>query len=120
MNIFKKNIYTATIEKCTSFPTVASNALVGYGFDSKVLKTYVMIIKVNNDNYILLHDLISSKLPKRMAIKTISRYKTDAKEKGDLFLSDIRPYFKNVDEFEKINLHELSYLATEPQGFTIY
>ncbi len=92
MEIKKKNVFIGTEAQCTYFPTKITSVLFGKNIPKKKLNQNVIFIKLKDDDYIKLEDLIA------LDKDGIQHYSTKPKFKGDKYADDLDDYYTMVEK----------------------
>lgn len=108
MRVFKKDIFIGSKVKyeLNNDTKKASKALKPIRIDSNVL-----FIKTDEDTYIDLYEFAFCTLPKSLAKKFVTQYKTSPTKSGDICVYNLTPYFNNkkYDENDRIDLKDIIY-----------
>lgn len=107
MRVYKKNVYYADKMICLSM-----NNKTGNPSSCNKVEKNVIFVKVDDENFVDLDDLIYCKLPKHLARKFVKQYKLQPHKDNDLYLANVRQYFKNnsINTDEKV---EITNIKTE-------
>ena len=101
MRVYKKNVYIADKIICLSI-----NHKTGKPSSCSKIAQNVIFVKVDDENFVDLNELICCKLPQHLAKKFVKQYKLQPKKDNDFYLANVRQYFKNksINTDEKIEI----------------
>lgn len=110
MKVYKRNVYLGSKvvyniadDDCEFFSKIIAKAF------GKKIATNVIFIKVDEDTFVDLNDILSSPIPKHLAIRSATKYKRKPTNACDVCAGGLKPYYKlkTADNNEKIELNEI-------------
>ena len=106
MKVFKNKVFIGSVSFCKELKQSAKKDPTI--FSSRV-EDDIIFIKTNEGTFIKLEELMKCYMPYTLARKHAKQYKLQPEKKGDYFIKNLKPYFKNntCDETEKVDLRDL-------------
>lgn len=109
MRVYLKNVYIGTI---SVFDNKNKNVFdkISSLINELTTKPDTIFIKIDDTYYVELDDVINSKLPKNIAMKSVQKYSTQPTKQGETYISNLKHLYKinKSNENEKIGLEDIS------------
>lgn len=84
MKFQRKNVYYGDLYRCTSFPTVASNYFIDYGYSEEAVLQGEIFIKLKDGSFATLKNL-----------KKSGGFLAQSKERGDYFVKNLKAVYES-------------------------